>query len=134
MIDPEYVVASWFLWLSGVGFLLVYALPLTLAPLYWARVFRWHLPEGNNHLTLYFGRCTGVLALSVTLFAMRAAMDPEAHRYLFELITLICSGMTLLHLYGAVRRMQPWTEDAEVVLYAGIAAVSWWVLGTLPPG
>lgn len=134
MIDPEFALASWFLWISGLGFMVLYGLPLTLDPLGWARVFRWKVPDSDPNLTLYFGRCTGVLAMSVTIFAVRAAMNPEAHRYLFELITLVCSGMTLLHLYGAIRRIQPWTEDAEVVLYGVMAGASWWVLGTLPAG
>ena len=131
MIDSEHMVASWFLWLSAGGFLLVYVLPLLFAPLAWARIFRWDLPE-DTRLTLYFARCTGVLAAAITLFAMRAASQPAAHRYVFEIIFTACAGMTLLHIYGAVRRVQPWTEDAEILLYGGITVVSWFILGTLP--
>ncbi|MEY3212338.1 MAG: hypothetical protein RIT28_2819 [Pseudomonadota bacterium] len=140
MLNADQPFASAFLWLASFSFLLVYGLPLTLVPVRWARWFQWSLPEDLNapqnvhlhQLAEYFGRCTGTLAITITLFAMRAAGDPAAHPYVLEIIFIACLGMTLVHAYGALRRIQPWTENAEILLYAamtGLAAGAW---GTLP--
>jgi hypothetical protein len=99
----------------GVVFLFAYALPLSFAPLSWARAFRW---REDRNLTTYFGRCTGVLATAVLILGVRAIGDPQAHREAFDLLILVGAGMTLLHVWGAIRRVQPWTEDVEIVLYA----------------
>lgn len=121
MIDAEHAAASWFLLLSTTLFLVVYALPLLLAPLWWARRFRWRLPSGDTGLTVYFGRCLGALALCVIVVVFRAVPEPKAHRDLFDLIALIGGSMTLVHGWGALRRTQPWTEDAEILIYAALA-------------
>ncbi len=127
MIDPTAPAASWFLVINAAAFLAVYALPLTLAPLTWARWFRWELPDGGRDLTVYFGRCTGLLALSVVALAFEAAPDPRGHRWIFDLIALATFLMTLLHLWGWVRRIQPWTEHLEVILYAAVCAGAAWL-------
>ena len=60
--------ARLFLLVTGIFFLSVYALPLTLAPLRWARWFRWPLPPADTmdtRLASYFGHCVGVLAIVV---------------------------------------------------------------------
>lgn len=75
MIDASAPAASWFLWILGSTFLLVYALPLLIAPLRWARVFRWNV-ERRDPLTLYFGRCVGAVAVAICVVTLRAA--PEA--------------------------------------------------------
>jgi hypothetical protein len=40
--------------------------------------------------------------------------------------------MTLIHGWGAIRRIQPWTENAEILLYGGLAVLSTWIRCTLP--
>jgi hypothetical protein len=140
MLNADQPFASAFLWLASFSFLLVYGLPLALVPLRWAKWFLWEMPADINdeqHVPLhqlaeYFGRCTGALAITITLFAMRAASDPAAHPYVLEIIFIACLGMTLVHVYGALRQIQPWTENAEILLYAamtGLAAGAW---STLP--
>lgn len=126
MIDPERALASWFLLVSGIVFLVVYALPLLFVPLRWARVFRWELPE-RSHLTIYLGRCLGGVALAVVVFVFRAVPDPRSSRVLFDLVTLMTGILALVHVWGAIRRIQPWTEHAEIVLYATVAALSAWI-------
>ena len=139
MFNADQPFASGFLWLASFGFLLAYGLPLTFVPVLWARWFQWKLPEEPNapenihlhQLAEYFGRCTGTLAITITLFAMRAASDPAAHPYVLEIIFIACLGMTLVHVYGALRRIQPWTENAEILLYGamtGLAAGAWTTL------
>jgi hypothetical protein len=126
MPDPV-TVARVFLAASVAVFLLVYALPLTLAPLRWARWFRWRVPERDPDLTVCFGRCTGVLALAVIVAVLPAVRDPRAHLDRFELIAWATGLMTLLHVWGAVRRTQPWTEDLEIALYGAVFATSTWL-------
>ncbi|WP_424534041.1 hypothetical protein ACOZ38_27450 [Sphaerisporangium viridialbum] len=118
MIDARFPLASWFLIVSGTGFLAVYALPLLLAPLRWARWFRWEAAASPTDLTVYFGRCLGAVALAVTWVALAAAPDPEHHLIVFDLIAVACALQTLIHVHGAVRRIQPWTETVEIGLYA----------------
>ncbi len=130
MIDPQRPLASWFLLVAGTVFLVVYALPLLFVPLQWARVFRWELPE-KTHLTIYLGRCVGGLALAVVVFVFRAVPDPRSNRMLLELIALMSGLLALVHVWGAIRRIQPWTEHVEIVLYAGVAVASAWIGATL---
>lgn len=130
-ISAEHPFASWFLLVSCAFFLVVYALPLALFPLRWARWFRWELPKGSPHLTVYFGRCTGALALALIAMAAQAVSDPRGHRAVFELIAWATGLMTLLHLWGALRRSQPWTEDVEIVLYGAVCGVALWIHRTL---
>jgi hypothetical protein len=124
LIDPRHPLASWFLLVSGLSFLGAYALPLLLCPLRWARCLRWTLPEGSVDLTIYLGRCVGGLALAVIVATLRAVSDPEAHRAIFDLIGCIGAIMVGIHVYGALRHVQPWTETAEIGLYACLACLA----------
>ncbi len=126
MISPTHPAASWFLLASGTGFLVVYAVPLALFPLRWARWFRWKVPVETD-LAVYLGRCVGVLAIAIIAVAFRAVPQPERFPALFELIAWVGGLMTVLHAYGAVRRVQPWTETAEIALYAPLAIAAAWL-------
>lgn len=126
MISATHPAASWFLLVSGAGFLLVYGLPLALFPLRWARFFRWKVPVETD-LAVYLGRCVGVLAIAIIAVAFRAAPHPERFPALFDLIAWVGGLMTALHLYGAIRRVQPWTETAEIALYAPLAVLAAWL-------
>lgn len=127
MISPDHPFASWFLLASCLFFVAVYALPLAFFPLRWARWFRWEIPQGSPHLTVYFGRCTGFLALALIAVVVQGVGDPRGHRFVFELIAWATGLMTLLHLWGAIRRTQPWTEDLEILLYGGVCALALWL-------
>jgi len=123
MIDPQHAFASWFLWIGGLAFVVVYGLPLLLAPLGWARLFRWRLPVERD-LAVYLGRCLGGVAVAIVVAAFRAAPAPARHPVVLELIAVSCGLLTLVHVWGAVRRTQPWTETAEIALYAVVTAIA----------
>ena len=126
MIDPSAPVASWFLWIAPAGFLVFFAVPLLLWPLTWARWFRWRM-EGSENLAIYLGRCTGALAIAVIAACFRAAPSPRAYPIVFEILAAAGLLLTGVHAYGALRHIQPWTEDAESVLYALVGGVALWL-------
>jgi hypothetical protein len=113
--------ATWFLWIAGAVYLVVYALPLLLAPVVWARWFRWSIPADRD-LAVYLGRCVGALAVAMIALTFRAATRPELRPIAFELIALVSALLTLVHVWGALRREQPWTEHVEIAIYLGITA------------
>src|SRR5206468_2461675 len=119
----EPLAASVFLYVAPAFFLALYGLPLLFVPMRWARVFQWRVPEGPAHLTVFFGRCLGGVATAVALVAIAAAPHPEANVALFDLIALIGVIMTAVHVWGAIKRMQPWPEHVEIALY-GLLAVA----------
>ncbi len=127
MIDPVAPWASGFLYATSALFLFVYALPILFMPLRWARWFRWQVDarDEDNHLLLYFARCLGAVALA--LVGCFAAIAPRAsqHGRFFDLIVVVGVLLAGVHVWGAVRKQQPWTETAEIGLYAGAALAAW---------
>lgn len=110
------------LWLCIVT-TLVFALPITFAPLRWATLMRWRLPEDTD-LAVYFGRCLGCFILIVEALMLRAALDGTALVTVFEILAAIFASMVVLHIVGAIQRIQPWTETAEIGLYSVLFALT----------
>lgn len=110
------------LWLCIVT-TLAFALPITFAPLRWATLMRWRLPEDTD-LAVYFGRCLGCFILIVEALMLRAALDGTALVTVFEILAAIFASMVVLHIVGAIQRIQPWTETAEIGLYSVLFALT----------
>ncbi len=127
MISPDYPLASWFLVICSLGFLVIIALPLLFVPLTWARWFRWKLPEGSTDLTVYFGRCLGAVALTLLIAVAHAIPDPKSYYRLFDLVALVCGLMVLVHVYGALRKIQPLSETIEIAVWALVCIFSLWI-------
>lgn len=127
MISAQHPLASWFLVVSVAFFLLVYALPLLLIPLTWARWFGWKPQEGNTDLTVYFARCLGAVALAIISTVVRYIPDPGSQPVLFDLIGLVCVGMVVVHVWGALRKAQPLSETVEIFFYAVVGVVAVWI-------
>jgi hypothetical protein len=104
--------------LAGV----VFALPIFLAPLTWARVFRWNLPDDTD-LAIYFGRCLGVLAVVLSAFALCAGLSGDGMLLIFQIVIPVFALMTLVHIWGAIRRIQPVTETIEIGFWAGLVVL-----------
>jgi hypothetical protein len=132
IIDRERPLASWFLLLTATLFLTVYALPLLLFPLQWARAFGWSTPE-QVALTDYFGRCLGAVATAITLLVLRAVPDPRRSPVLFDLIFLAGVLLAVVHVWGTLGRRWPVSEKLEILLYAGVAALAAYVRSRLRP-
>jgi hypothetical protein len=130
VIDARAPFASWFLWCAGAGMLVFFAIPLLLFPLRWARWFGWKIPAETD-LVVYFGRCVGGLAIALIYGAFRGAPAPGKSGVLFDVILAALALMVVVHVWGALRRAQPWTENAEIVLYALLFALAFAALRTL---
>ena len=105
---------------SSIG-LLVFALPLLLSPLRWARRLRWRVPEDTD-LTVYLGRSLGALATALSVGGLLAARDPRRHRIVFPIAALAGFLLTGVHVWGAIQKRQPWTETAEILFWGAMAA------------
>jgi hypothetical protein len=106
-----------FLIATGVFFTFVFALPILFAPSRWARTFQWRDSDDLSPLTFYFARCLGASALAITAVTLAHAGSPTYQPILLELIAVAGTLLGGVHVYGALRRVQPWTEDAEILLY-----------------
>ena len=102
-----------FLRVFAVVTVLAFSIPLSLAPLAWARTFRWNV-DVQPDLALYFGRCLGVVAIIQSSAAWHAAGQAELQPFYFKMLIGITTLMALVHIVGAVQKVQPWTETAEI--------------------
>lgn len=102
---------------------LVFALPIFLCPLAWARLMRWRLPQEID-LAVYFGRCLGAFILIVEGLMLRAALTGEALLTTFEVLAAVALLMVLVHVHGALRRIQPWTETLEIGFYVALLVLT----------
>lgn len=98
---------------------LVFALPIFLVPLTWARLMGWRIPMQTD-LAVYFGRCLGAFILILEAMMLRAALTGEAIHTVFELLAATALMMIVVHVYGALRRIQPLSETLEIGFYAGL--------------
>ncbi len=115
--------AQTYLLVLSIATTLVFALPIFLVPLLWARLMQWQLPE-HTDLAVYFGRCLGAFILIVEALMLRAALTGEALATTFEVLAAVAGFMVVVHIYGALRRIQPWTETLETGFYAGMLVLT----------
>jgi hypothetical protein len=102
------------LWVGGAGLLAGYALPLLFAPLQWAKLFKWQT-EPRDPLAVYFGRCMGGVSTAIVFQCFRAAPHPERHLATLEMLILVWATLSGVHVWGALKREQPWPETVETV-------------------
>ncbi len=95
---------------------LAFALPIFLVPLTWARLMRWRIPE-HTDLAVYFGRCLGAFILLVEWLMWRAVTDGHGIAWTFDALYFVFGSMFVVHVYGALRRIQPITETLEIGMW-----------------
>jgi hypothetical protein len=98
---------------------LVFALPIFCIPLSWARLMGWRIPT-HTDLAVYFGRCLGAFILILEAMMLRAALSGEAIHTVFEMLLAVAVMMIVVHVYGALRRIQPLSETLEIGFYLGL--------------
>lgn len=118
-----------FLKVFAVITLLAFAIPIAVAPITWARVLKWDV-DARSDLALYFGRCLGAVAIVISCAAWYAAMHPEVQRFFFGMQITITLLVGMVHVVGAIQRVQPWTETAEIAFWAALVILG---LLFLPP-
>ena len=98
---------------------IVFALPIFLVPLTWARWFGWRIPQERD-LAIYFGRCLGAFILIVEALMLRAGLTGEGLVFTFQVLLAVGLMMVLVHIWGALRRIQPISETLEIGMYSGL--------------
>jgi hypothetical protein len=111
--------AADYLLILTISTTLVFALPIFLVPLTWARLMGWRIPT-HTDLAVYFGRCLGAFILILEAMMLRAALTGEAIHTVFELLAATALMMIVVHVYGAFRRIQPLSETLEIGFYVGL--------------
>jgi len=109
--------AADFLLILTLATTLVFALPIFCVPLAWARLMTWQIPQQTD-LAVYFGRCLGAFILILEGLMLRAALTGEAMHTAFELLAATATMMIVVHVYGALKRIQPLSETLEIGFYA----------------
>jgi hypothetical protein len=112
-----------FLIIVGVVTLVSFGLPLTFAPLRWARLFRWEVPQ-SQALVTFLGRSLGVFISIISIMAFMVIRTPLAMPFFFDLLIWLFAGMIVLHVYGAIRRVQPFTETLEILLWVMLSFIT----------
>ena len=90
-----------------------FVVPMIFAPMFWARMLLWNIPEDTD-LAVYSLRSLGSLGLAVLLVTFRAAITGEGLLIVYQLFVPFFLLMVLVHLYGAIRKIQPITETLEI--------------------
>ena len=111
--------ADVYLYVMGVSMLAAFGIPLLAVPLRWARALRWETPQPEN-LVVFLGRSLGVFVSVLALFAFKAAGSPVATPFYFDLVLWVLGAMGLLHVYGAIKKTQPVTENVEILLWVAL--------------
>ena len=101
---------------------LAFAVPICVAPLAWARTFRWTV-DANSDLALYFGRCLGAMALVLCWAGWTAAARAELQPFYFQMLIGVTGLLAAVHLVGALQRVQPWPETAEIPFWGGLSVL-----------
>jgi len=102
---------------------LAFSIPISLAPLAWARTFRWAV-DAKPDLALYFGRCLGALALVMSWAGWHAAGHAEVQQFFFQMLIGLTALMVVVHIVGAVQKVQPWIETAEIPFWGGLTVLA----------
>jgi hypothetical protein len=101
----------------------VFALPIFLAPLKWARWFGWRIPQQTD-LAVYFGRCLGSFILIIELLMLQAAVTGTGLIITFQVLLAVSAFMIVVHVWGALLRIQPISETLEIGMYSALALLT----------
>ncbi len=98
---------------------LIFALPIFLTPLRWGRVFMWRIPQETD-LAVYFGRCLGAFVLVIEGLILRAGLTREGALFTCQVLLAVAFLMVVVHVWGALQKIQPITETLEIGMYSGM--------------
>lgn len=101
----------------------VFALPIFAVPLTWARILGWRIPDDTD-LAVYFGRCLGAFVLIVEALMLRAGLTGEGLVFTYQVLIAVGVLMVIVHVWGAVLRIQPLIETLEIGMYGGMTLLA----------
>jgi hypothetical protein len=118
--------ASGFLVAVSLISLLALGLPMLLVPLTWAQWLRWPIPQSTDgrNLSIYFGRCLGAVICVQATVVLVNADDDSLQPVLFAILIGEFALMVAVHVWGAVRRIQPRSETLETYAWAGLLVLA----------
>jgi hypothetical protein len=73
---------------------------------------------------VYFGRCLGAVALVLSCAAWHAAAHADVQPFFYTMLIGIFGLLTVVHIVGAVQKVQPWTETAEIPFWGGLTLLA----------
>ena len=111
--------AQTYLLITAIVTTLLAALPIFLMPIRWARPLGWRIPEDTD-LALYYGRCLGAFILILEVFWLHAALTGADLWLAFETAAAATGLMVLVHIVGAVQKVQPHAETIEIFVYGAL--------------
>jgi hypothetical protein len=117
--------------IGTAGLVILLGLPLVISPLTWGRWLGWKIPEEPD-LANYLGRSLGGIALAIAVMGCLAARDPWEYRFVFDLVILMGIFMTAVHAYGFIKKTQPVIENIEILLYALVSLLAWYLYPVQP--
>jgi hypothetical protein len=123
--------SSIFMLIGASGLVIFLGFPLLLFPITWGRLLGWTIPEQTD-LASYFGRSLGGVALSIAIMGYLAARDPWQYRSVFDLVILIGIFLIGVHTYGYLKKNQPMIENVEIILYALVSFLAWYLYPVQP--
>lgn len=96
---------------------ILFAAPMLIHPLGWARALKWRIPAEAD-LAIYFGRCLGGVVTVLACMGLVAREKSEVLPFYFSTIIAAIGVNILVHIWGAVRKIQPLTETVEIIVSA----------------
>jgi hypothetical protein len=105
-----------YLYIMGAAMLVFFGIPLLVTPSGWAKMFHWEIPQ-SKELVVALGREMGLIISLIAIFAFKVVGVPGAKPFFFDFILWLLATMGLLHIYGAIRKTQPITENIEIALW-----------------
>ncbi|MCX7054497.1 MAG: hypothetical protein NTU56_09850, partial [Proteobacteria bacterium] len=72
----------------------------------------------------YFGRCLGAFILIVELLMLQAVLNGTGLIFTFQILLAVSAFMIVVHVWGALLRIQPVSETLEIGMYSGLALLT----------
>ena len=117
----EYAIA--YMYVIAIGTFLLFGLPMVIWPLRWAKIFQWRIPV-ETHLTIYFGRCLGGVICVLAAFAIVSTGNIVILSFFYKLILCNFLAMILIHVYGAIKKIQPLPETLEIIYWCVLFVIT----------
>jgi cobalamin biosynthesis protein CobD/CbiB len=115
--------SSQYLYVLAIGTILFFGTPLLITPIRWAKLMKWEIPTSTD-LTVYFGRCLGGVICVMACFAILATNSILTQQYFFNFIISTFTVMTFIHIYGWIKKIQPFTETLEIFYWIALIVSS----------